>query len=103
MEQQVEFTMFKILLLKSAMDESTVQALKCFVNDYSEPTRDTPTKKMNFYPDIMRHKGALFKRVTLLPFTPHWIILVTNISGLIHVEPKHSVCTCRRVGSENRI
>lgn len=34
---------------------------------YSSPTAHKQTKKNNFYPNMMRHKGALCKQVFLPP------------------------------------
>lgn len=64
-------------------------------DEYSGPTIDTPTEKLGFYSDLMRHKVALYKHRTLTYYTQGRVKGVLKISGLIHTEPKHSPWTER--------
>lgn len=57
--QQVEFSKGELPLLESAPEELTVNGLGSKENDFGRTTTDTPTKRMNYYPDIIRHKVAL--------------------------------------------
>lgn len=72
-------------------------------DDYNAPTTDTATKKMEYYPDILYHKAAICKHVTLPLYAQVLVEVVTNISILIHTETESSVWTGFRVQSANRI
>lgn len=72
-------------------------------DDCSEPTTNTPTKKMDFFPDIMRHKVSLWKQFTLPPLTKIQVTVVTKIFGLIHTEHKYFLWTGRHVCPASRI
>lgn len=67
--RRVEFTKRNTPLVGNASNEPTVKELELMEDDYSGFLMDTPTKKMNYYLDIMRHKVAMCKHVTLNPCT----------------------------------
>lgn len=71
-DRQVKFRKGKIPLLCSAPNEPKINRLKSMKDDYSGMTTDILAQKMDCYSDIMRHKVALRKHVTLS--TPFYII-----------------------------
>lgn len=56
--------------------------------DYSRPTIDYQTKKVNFYSDIIHLKVAICENVTLHSYIQLPGRVVTQTSGYIDVEPK---------------
>lgn len=95
-DQEVKYTRGRIPLLESTMDERTVIGLESMDHEYNAPTSDTPAKKLEYYPDILRHKVPFCIHITLTPFTQVWVKAVTKTSGLIHLKPKKSLWTGRR-------
>lgn len=63
-DRYVKITKGIIALLRSASDEPTVEGLESLREDYSGPAKGKPTKKMNFYPEIIPHKVDKRKNVT---------------------------------------
>lgn len=72
-------------------------------DEYTKQTTDTPTKKINYYVDVLRHKVALRKNVTPPPYTQVLVKGMTKISGLIDTEAKHAPWTGCRVRPGNGI
>lgn len=84
----MEFTKGKIPLLGSALDESAVKRLESVNDDYSVPSTNTSTKETNYYLDIMCHKAALCKHVTLYTYIQVWVKVVTEYFASFNRSPK---------------
>lgn len=100
---QVKLTAGKISIFESALDEPTIKGLDSKKGDYNKTTKYTATKEINCYLDIMLHKVALCKHVTLPPYTKVWIEFMTKVLDLIHTERRNSLWKGRRVRSANGI
>lgn len=81
------------MLLGSTPNEPKAKGLESIEDDYSGPTTGSPTKTMDYCPDIMRHEVALCRHVTLLPYTQIRVKLVTRIPCLIHMDLKNFLWT----------
>lgn len=103
MDRQMKFINSKALLLGGAPNKPTVRGSESMEDDCCEPPTDKRNKKMDFYPVIMRHKVAFCKHVTLHFCTQVRIKEVTNISSLVHTDPKSFLWIGRRVCPADRI
>lgn len=87
----MEFTAGKIPLFESALNEPAVNVLEFLEDDYSKPATGIPPKKIDYYSAIMRHKDALYNRVTLHSYTQVRVKEMTKISCLIHTILKNAL------------
>lgn len=67
-DRRKEFAKGKIMLHGSAPNKPTTKELESMEDDYSGSTTDRPSKKIDYYLDIMRNKVALRKRVRIPPY-----------------------------------
>lgn len=70
---------------------------------YSGPATNPLTKKTDYCPDIMRHKIAICKQLTLPHYTQVRVKVVAKISGLMHTKSKNFSWTGPRVCSTNEV
>lgn len=102
-DRHVNCTKGKIPLLGSARNEPTIKRLEFTKDEYRGPKTDTQTKKMNYYPEMMRHKVSLCKRVTLPASTQVRIKMVIKISASFIRNTRMPQRTARSVRSDNMI
>lgn len=102
-DQQLELTKRKIPLLGSGLDEPRLKGLESLENDYRGSTTDTPTKKIDYFSDIMHHKVSLCKHNTHYSYKQVRVKMMIKISSLIRMELKNFLCAGRRVRSANGI
>lgn len=62
----------------------------------------TPTREVDYYPDIIHHIVVSCKHATLSPYTQVRVKMATTISDLIHMERRNSLCTGRHVRPAKR-
>lgn len=102
--RQVEFSKCKVSIIGVAPNKPTVKRSQSKNDDFSGPTRNTPTMKMDYYLNIMHHIVALnCMHVALPPYTQVRINKMTKIPGLIHTGHKNSLLTESHVRSVNEI
>lgn len=90
-ELLMEFTKGTVSLLGNASKEVMIIGLKFTDLYFYGATTDERTKSMDIYPDIMRHKVALYKHVTLLSLIQVHVKVDTKFFGLIQRELKNSL------------
>lgn len=79
----MKYTKIKIPLLGSAQNEYMVKGLEAIEDVFIGATTDTPIRKRGLYYDIMRHRVALCKTLTIHLVTRVWIKVVTRKSASI--------------------
>lgn len=87
----VEFREGKIPHFGCTPNKLTINRFKFMDSDYSIPTMDTSTKNINFYPDNMYRKDAMYKYLSLHPDTHIRVKKVTKITGLIYTKSNMSL------------
>lgn len=72
-------------------------------NDYSGLLTDTPTTRIDYYPDIMLQKNVFCKHLTLPPYTQFRLEAVTKMSDLICTKLDDFLWTACPVRAANGI
>lgn len=84
----MKFTEGKLPVFGSAPDELRVGWMEFIEGDSSRPPTDTTTKKMDYYPEIIRYEVASCKNVIQPLYIQILITVVTKMSSFVQLEPK---------------
>lgn len=97
--QPVEFLKCNVPILESTPNNSTIEGLESIEEDYTGPATDLQSKTMDSHAsDVMRHKDAFCKLITLFTCRLFLVKIITKISRLINTKPKKILQRKRCVG-----
>lgn len=89
-DRQVEFSKGKIPIFESAQNGHTVKRFESTEDNYSGSTMVISTTKMYYHHNIMHHKVAMCKDVTLCPCTQVRDRVMNKIFVFIHFEAQEA-------------